>query len=153
MDRTPRVGLVVAASVFLCALAAVLIGGLGMAGVSSVSSSNARLANDELVTAHVTAQLAHTVDTVYADSLAAAIAIPLVLHGSSGVPDDQLRLAVHAGIRKVNVGTALNIAYTVAVRDVLAVDPGGVDPRPYLAAGRDAVAATVAELCRVGDGR
>jgi hypothetical protein len=35
MDRTPRVGLVVAASVLLCALAAVVIGGLGIHGVSS----------------------------------------------------------------------------------------------------------------------
>jgi diguanylate cyclase (GGDEF)-like protein len=72
MDRTPRVGLVVAASVLLCALAAVLIGGLGIGGVGSVSRSNARLADDELVTAHLTAQLAHTVDTVYADSLRSA---------------------------------------------------------------------------------
>jgi fructose-bisphosphate aldolase, class II len=85
--------------------------------------------------------------------LAARLVVPLVLHGSSGVPDDELRRAVRAGIRKVNVGTALNIAYTAAVRDVLAAAPNGVDPRPHLAAGRDAVAATVAELCRVGDGR
>jgi fructose-bisphosphate aldolase class II len=85
--------------------------------------------------------------------LAARLVVPLVLHGSSGVPDDELRRAVRAGIRKVNVGTALNIAYTAAVREILAAAPSGVDPRPYLAAGRDAVAATVAELCRVGEGR
>ena len=71
MVRTPRVGLVVAASVLLCALAAVVIGGLGIDGVSSASRSDARLTNDELATANLTARLAHDVDTVYADSLGA----------------------------------------------------------------------------------
>lgn len=85
--------------------------------------------------------------------LAVRLTVPLVLHGSSGVPDAQLRDAIRAGIRKVNVGTALNIAYTAAIRNVLAATPDGVDPRPYVAAGRDAVAATVAELCAVGDER
>jgi fructose-bisphosphate aldolase, class II len=81
-------------------------------------------------------------------TLAANVAIPLVLHGSSGVPDDQLRRAVHAGIRKVNVGTALNVAYTAAIRNVLAADPTATDPRNYLTAGRRAIGDTVADLCR-----
>ncbi|MFG1933409.1 class II fructose-bisphosphate aldolase [Mycobacterium sp. NPDC048908] len=80
--------------------------------------------------------------------LAEHLAIPLVLHGSSGIPDDQLRQAVDAGIRKVNVGTALNAAYTAAVRTTLSADPVKPDPRPYLAAGRRAIADTVADLCQ-----
>ena len=36
-----------------------------------------------------------------------AVGTPLVLHGGSGVPDDQIRLAVQAGIRKINFGTDL----------------------------------------------
>jgi fructose-bisphosphate aldolase class II len=68
-----------------------------------------------------------------------------VLHGSSGVPDDQLRRAVHAGIRKVNVGTALNVAYTGAIREALT--PTATDPRASLAAGRQAIGDTVAQLC------
>ena len=79
------------------------------------------------------------------DRLAATVAIPLVLHGSSGVPDDQLSLAVRAGIRKVNVGTALNIAYTGAIREKLT--PTATDPRAFLAAGRQAIGNTVAQLC------
>lgn len=77
-----------------------------------------------------------------------ATGVPLVLHGSSGVPDQQLRAAVAAGMTKINVGTALNLAFTGAVREVL----GGtdrVDPRPYLAAGRDAIAAEVERLLRL----
>jgi fructose-bisphosphate aldolase, class II len=71
--------------------------------------------------------------------LRAQVPVPLVLHGSSGVPLDELRLAVQAGITKINVGTALNVAMTRAIRDRLEADPGLVDPRPYLAQARDAM--------------
>lgn len=81
--------------------------------------------------------------------IAAAVPVPLVLHGSSGVSDENLRGAVAAGIRKVNVGTALNLAYTGAVRTVLDADPTLSDPRKYLVPARQAVADTVAALCRV----
>lgn len=81
--------------------------------------------------------------------LAAAVPAPLVLHGSSGVPDDQLRLAVAAGIRKVNVGTALNVAYTAALREHLAAAPTKSDPRRALTAARTAIADTVTDLCGV----
>ena len=40
-----------------------------------------------------------------------AIWIPLVLHGGSGVPDDQIRASIEAGIRKVNFGTDLCYAF------------------------------------------
>ena len=80
---------------------------------------------------------------------AARVAVPLVLHGSSGVSDEGIRRAVDAGIRKVNVGTALNVAYTGAVRDVLSTNASASDPRGFLAAGRRAIADSVAELCRV----
>jgi fructose-bisphosphate aldolase, class II len=75
-----------------------------------------------------------------------AVPVPLVLHGSSGVPDDTLRRAVRAGIVKVNIGTALNIAYTEALRGALT---GRTDPRPPLNTARTAVADTVAHLLDV----
>jgi fructose-bisphosphate aldolase class II len=80
--------------------------------------------------------------------LRAAVGIPLVLHGSSGVPDGELRRGVSAGLTKINVGTALNAALTRAVRAQLAADPDGVDPRRYLAAGRAAMTATVERFLR-----
>lgn len=80
--------------------------------------------------------------------LRAAAGVPLVLHGSSGVPDAELQAAVAAGMTKINVGTALNIAFTAAVRDTLGATEK-VDPRPYLAAGRDAMAAEVERLLRL----
>lgn len=81
--------------------------------------------------------------------IAATVPVPLVLHGSSGVPDDDLRQAVHAGIAKVNVGTALNTAATAAIRKVLDADADVVDPRRYLAPARDAMTATVVHLLGV----
>jgi fructose-bisphosphate aldolase class II len=78
-----------------------------------------------------------------------AVPVPLVLHGSSGVPDEQLRDAVRCGIVKVNVGTALNLAFTGAVREALAADVAVVDPRKYLSKARDAMAATVAQFLTV----
>jgi fructose-bisphosphate aldolase class II len=80
--------------------------------------------------------------------LARTVPAPLVLHGSSGVPERELVAAVAAGIRKVNVGTALNVAYTDAVRRVLDARPALTDPREYLAEAREAVAVTVADFCR-----
>ncbi|MGC5022028.1 class II fructose-bisphosphate aldolase [Micromonospora sp. DT47] len=75
-----------------------------------------------------------------------SVPVPLVLHGSSGVPDDQLRAAVAHGMVKINIGTALNLAYTGAVRDALARPDPPVDPRTYLRPARDAVADIVAHL-------
>ena len=77
-----------------------------------------------------------------------ALSVPLVLHGSSGVPDDALRAAVRAGIVKVNVGTALNVAYTGAVRSALTADDA-VDPRKALRSARAAIGDTVAHLLDV----
>jgi fructose-bisphosphate aldolase class II len=81
--------------------------------------------------------------------LAAALDVPLVLHGSSGVPDGELAAAVTGGIAKVNIGTALNLAMTGAVREFLTARPEAVDARPYLADAREAMARTVAHLIRV----
>jgi fructose-bisphosphate aldolase class II len=64
------------------------------------------------------------------------------------VPDEALRAAVRAGIVKVNVGTALNVAYTGAVRSVLAADDA-VDPRRALRSARAAIGDTVAHLLDV----
>jgi fructose/tagatose bisphosphate aldolase len=45
-----------------------------------------------------------------------AVKIPLVLHGGSGVPDDQIKLSIQAGIRKINFGTDLCLAFLDACR-------------------------------------
>lgn len=62
--------------------------------------------------------------------LSAALSVPLVLHGSSGVPDQGLLAAVGNGIAKVNVGTALNAAMTGAIRTSSPPAPRPSTPAP-----------------------
>lgn len=82
-------------------------------------------------------------------ALRAAVPVPLVLHGSSGVPDAGLTAAVDAGMTKINIATHLNSCFTGAVRDYLGAHPETVDPRKYLRPGREAMAEEVARLLRV----
>jgi fructose-bisphosphate aldolase, class II len=88
-------------------------------------------------------------DFALIERLRDAVPVPLVLHGSSGVPDDDLAKGVRAGIVKVNIGTALNMAYTGAVRSFLSDDAKTVDPRKFLKPARVALAGTVAQLIGV----
>lgn len=77
-------------------------------------------------------------------ALAARLAVPLVLHGSSGIADGDLRTAAAHGIVKINIGTLLNVAFTQAVRASLAADGDQVDPRKYLRSAREATTEAVA---------
>ena len=78
--------------------------------------------------------------------LRAAVDVPLVLHGSSGVPQPGIAAAVVAGMTKVNIGTITTLAFTRAIRQHLADLPDVTDPRQYLAPARKAVSGLVAEL-------
>ena len=98
---------------------------------------------------HAMIQRSASIDLELVERLAAAVPVPLVLHGSSGVPDDALAQAVAAGIRKVNIGTALNVAATGALRQALAEYPDAVDPRVYSRGPRDAMASLVESYCRL----
>lgn len=80
-----------------------------------------------------------------------ALDVPLVLHGSSGVPDETLTAAVRTGMTKINIATHLNHAFTDAVRAYLAERPEVVDPRKYLGAGRAAMTDEVVRLLDVID--
>ena len=76
------------------------------------------------------------------------VSVPLVLHGSSGVSDKDIKQGVAMGLCKVNVATQLSQAFTGAVRDVLSKDPELVDLRKYLVEGRTAQAEIVRERIR-----
>ena len=84
--------------------------------------------------------------------LHAAVPVPLVLHGSSGVPDASIAEAARHGTVKINIGTALNVAYTAATRAWLAEHPTGVDPRKYGAKARESIASVVAHYLRLAAG-
>jgi fructose-bisphosphate aldolase class II len=79
-------------------------------------------------------------------AIRAAVPVPLVLHGSSGVPDDGLVAAVRVGMTKVNIATHLSSVFSGAVRERLDADPGLVDSRKYLGPARSAMRAEAARL-------
>ena len=98
--------------------------------------------------AHAMTEQTASVDSALVAAIAAVVGVPLVLHGSSGVPMSDLRGATRAGIRKINIGTALNVAFTRRVREALEAQPSLTDPRRYLEPARLAVADLVEALLR-----
>lgn len=83
--------------------------------------------------------------------IADTVPVPLVLHGSSGVPDHGIVGAVRAGITKINIATHLNQVFTRALQGELAERPT-VDTRRYLGAARSEVAGEAARLMRLISG-
>ena len=75
--------------------------------------------------------------------------MPLVLHGGTGIPDEQIQRAISLGTAKINVNTENQIAATKAVREVLNNDPNVYDPRKYLIPAREAIKETVIGKMRV----
>ena len=76
--------------------------------------------------------------------------LPLVLHGGSGIPEDQIKKAISMGVSKINVNTDLQLAFTAAVHDYFAAGKDtqgkGYDPRKVLKPGRDAIVERTKEL-------
>ncbi|GAB3175117.1 class II fructose-bisphosphate aldolase [Streptomyces incanus] len=97
-------------------------------------------------TTHAMTTRTATLDHTLLGRLSGTLDVPLVLHGSSGLPDAELTAAVKSGIAKVNIGTALNIAMTGAIREFLAAHPEAVDSRGYLTVGREAMTRAVADI-------
>lgn len=67
------------------------------------------------------------------------VSVPLVLHGTSGVPDNDVKECIKRGICKVNYATDLRIAFSNGVNEVLHANPETIDPKKYSAKGREAV--------------
>lgn len=82
------------------------------------------------------------------ERIAALCDLPLVLHGGSGVPEASVKKAIALGMCKVNFATELRAAATVGVRRVLE-DPDVIDPKKYMGAAREEVAALCREKIRM----
>ncbi|MFD4573005.1 class II fructose-bisphosphate aldolase [Streptomyces sp. NPDC058417] len=100
-------------------------------------------------TSHHMTERTAAVDLELVRRLRESVPVPLVLHGSSGADDATLAGAAEAGMRKINVSTYLNVAFSGAVREALDGDAGLVDPRRYLRPARAAMAGRVAHLLRL----
>jgi fructose-bisphosphate aldolase class II len=75
--------------------------------------------------------------------------MPLVLHGGSGIPEDQIKKAISLGVSKINVNTECQLTFAAAVRKYIEagkdLEGKGFDPRKLLAPGVEAIKATVKE--------
>lgn len=97
-------------------------------------------------TSHAMTTRSASVDTDLVARLRVALPVPLALHGSSGLSDRELTRAVEAGMTKINVGTALNLAMTQVIRATLRADEAVIDPRHYLAPARTQMSAVVTSI-------
>ena len=80
---------------------------------------------------------------------AAAVSVPLVLHGSSGVTEDSIRQAIVNGVAKINVGTYITAGFCEALRQASAERPSEHDTRKVLGPARDEVRRRVQEKIRL----
>lgn len=75
--------------------------------------------------------------------------MPLVLHGGTGIPEDQIKKAISLGVAKINVNTECQLTFAEATRKYIEsgkdLEGKGFDPRKLLAPGVDAIKATVKE--------
>lgn len=83
------------------------------------------------------------------EKIRSMVDIPIVLHGSSGVPDDAIEKAIKIGVRKVNIDTNIREAFVQACRDVLNKDAKEIDPRKVLGPAREAATEIIREKIRL----
>lgn len=67
------------------------------------------------------------------------VEIPLVLHGGSGVSDNDIRETIRRGICKINIATELKVPMAQAIQDVFNANPEENDPRKYMGRAKEAV--------------
>ena len=76
-------------------------------------------------------------------------AMPLVLHGGTGIPEDMIKKAISLGVAKINVNTECQLSFADATRKYIEagkdLESKGFDPRKLLAPGTEAIKATVKE--------
>lgn len=84
--------------------------------------------------------------------IADAVDVPLVLHGGSGIPQDQIKKAISLGIAKININTEFQLAFQKATRKYIEAEKDldkankGYDPRKLLRAGTDAITESMKEM-------
>lgn len=71
------------------------------------------------------------------EQIAQRVSVPLVLHGGSGIPEDQVRRCVSLGMSKMNIATELRNAFSEAIKKVFAENPEENDPRKYMVPAKE----------------
>jgi tagatose 1,6-diphosphate aldolase GatY/KbaY len=81
--------------------------------------------------------------------IAEKVDVPLVLHGGSGIPEEQVRRCVSLGMAKMNVATELRIVFSDAIKAVFAANPDENDPRKYMVPAKKALKEAAIEKIRL----
>jgi tagatose 1,6-diphosphate aldolase GatY/KbaY len=81
--------------------------------------------------------------------IAEKVDIPLVLHGGSGIPEEQVRRCVALGMSKMNVATELRIVFSDAIKLVFTNNPDENDPRKYMIPAKKALKEAAIEKMRL----
>lgn len=83
------------------------------------------------------------------DVIKGLVSIPLVLHGASGISDEEVSDCVRRGICKVNFATELRVAYTDAIKKLIVEKPDTFDPKAFGKVGMEAVTELVKNRMKV----
>ena len=75
--------------------------------------------------------------------------VPLVLHGASGVNDDEVRKGIAAGICKINIDTRIRMIFTIKMKEILDENPNQIDPRKILGPAKEAAKEIIRDRMRV----
>ncbi len=100
-------------------------------------------------TAHGQYKFEPELDFVRLDKIRKIVDVPIVLHGSSGVPSDDLVKAISLGVCKVNIDTNIREAFVRGVQKVVKEKPEEIDPRKILGPARDEMTAIIREKIRI----
>lgn len=81
--------------------------------------------------------------------IASKVDVPLVLHGGSGIPEEQVKRCVSLGMAKMNVATEIRIVFSDAIKAVFAENPNENDPRKYMIPAKQALKKAAIEKMRL----
>lgn len=100
-------------------------------------------------TAHGIYKGTPNIDFSRIERIAERVSIPLVLHGGSGIPEEQVRRCIGLGMAKMNVATELRIIFSDAIKAVFEANPQENDPRKYMIPAKQALKEAVIEKMRI----
>lgn len=83
------------------------------------------------------------------EKIKSLVKVPIVLHGSSGVPDEAIQEAIRLGVRKINIDTNIREAFVRGVREIIAKSPNEIDPRKILGPAKKAMTGLIQEKIRL----
>jgi tagatose 1,6-diphosphate aldolase GatY/KbaY len=89
------------------------------------------------------------IDFARIQRVAELVSVPLVLHGGSGIPEEQVKRCIALGMAKMNIATEIRIVFSDAIKRVFNQNPEENDPRKYMVPAKIAVKEAAIEKMRM----